>query len=56
MIDVAPFVASGSTALAAEFTLDVDEVDHRGARTQMHQAQIVAALDQFGAEYLARKK
>ncbi|MNN97482.1 hypothetical protein D3C81_2166550 [compost metagenome] len=55
MIDVAPFAGCGSTALAAELTPDVDEVDHRSARPQVHYAQIVAALDQFGAENLAVK-
>jgi len=53
VIDVTPFAAGRPAALAAEFALQVDEVDHRRTGAQVYQAQRFVALDHFGTEHLA---
>ncbi|MOA54242.1 hypothetical protein D3C78_1778260 [compost metagenome] len=56
MVEVTPLLPRGSAALAPEFTVEADEVDHRGPGAQVHQPQMVLTLDQFSAEHLRVKR
>ena len=53
VVEVACILARGRAATPAEFSIHRDDVDHRCARAQVAQAEVVAPARDFAAQYLS---